>query len=534
MATQSPRLRRAIGLTAVPALALATLAALPATPAYAADPLSAPVVGGATWLKGQLTSGLLHNDQFNFDDYGLTIDAGLALVEIGGHGTTVDAISGAVASGIGNYVGDGTTESYAGAVAKASVFARAAGDDPAAYGGVNLVDRLEDRVLTDGVTAGRIQDLSNFGDFANVIGQSYAVRTLDEANSTLTNSATEFLLDQQCAEGFFRQDFSAIDAGDQTCNGDAGAEPSTDVTALAVLQLQGQSDDSAVQSALTSATAWLLDQQNPDGSFGSSPDIDVSNANSTGLAAWALRESGASTAATEAAEWVQALQVTELGACSGSPLGASTGAIAYDEAAMTLGTTEGITIQRTDQWRRATAQALPALLSLGDLPVLGAVQVTGPTGYQRAGSTVTLNVSGLGENELACLAGPGAARSVSGPAASAQVTLPAGTGNRRYALVRLGPSASTVLKVLGAKTLKFEAKDRVARGEKQVVKLRGLAVGERYKVKYRGSKVGAGKANTEGRATVRFPVGRKLGEAEILVIGEFANRRGKKTFRVIR
>ena len=37
-----------------------------------ADAATTPVGDGATWLAGQLTGGLVHNDQYSFDDYGLT------------------------------------------------------------------------------------------------------------------------------------------------------------------------------------------------------------------------------------------------------------------------------------------------------------------------------------------------------------------------------------------------------------------------------------------------------------------------------
>ena len=72
--------------------------------------------------------------------------------------------------------------------------------------------------------------------------------------------------------------------------------------------LQDQKADPAVAAALDEATAWLGSQQGPDGSFG--------NANSTGIAGWALGVSGNTAAATAAAGWVRAHQLANAGACT--------------------------------------------------------------------------------------------------------------------------------------------------------------------------------------------------------------------------
>ncbi len=66
------------------------------------------------------------------------------------------------------------------------------------------------------------------------------------------------------------------------------------------------------------------------------------------------------------------------------------------------------------------------------------------------------------------------------------------------------------------------------------MKIRGLAVGEHYRVTYRGKRVDAGKANDQGRAAVRFGVGLKTGEVKVVVLGEFKNRRAAKAFTVTR
>lgn len=536
----SPRLRRVLGLTAVPALALSTLAALPSAPANAAEPDPLPLAAGTAWLKGQLTDGLIFNPNFGgFNDYGLSVDVGLALDEVGGETATIDAISTALAGEIAGYVGDGAVESYAGSLAKAAVFAQTAGDDPESFGGVDLIDRLEQRVSDAGATLGRIQDLSAFGDFANTFGQTFAARALDEAGSSEAEAATEYLIAQQCDAGFFRQDFAAVDAADQDCDADPAAAPSTDVTALAVLALLPQADDTDVQTVIDAATAWLISEQDANGSFGSGSDIPTPNTNSTGLAGWALGDAGETAAAERAAAYVRAFQVDESAPCS-TALGGSEGAIAYDGAALTAGREDGITLELEDQWRRASAQALPALrwapsgqIDPGFIvePFLRFFQPGDRVGVraqlQTPGDTVCFYL-GQGLRVLAPVRTDGSA--------SITTKLPEGTATRRYTFSTdevEGANAGTY-KVLDAVKLRLELKRVVARGGKQVVKIRRLVEGERFRVIFRGEKVDSGLANAKGRAVARFAVGKTLGPVKVLVRGQFKDRRGAKAFTVTR
>ena len=185
------------------------------------------------------------------------------------------------------------------------------------------------------------------------------------AGASKAGAATTYLLKQQCAAGFFRLNFAAPTATKQGC--DAGAAttsaPDTDVTALAVLNLQALPRKSkVVRAAIADATGWLKRTQKRDGSFGGGPATKGSNTNSTGLAGWALGTAGACTRASKAAAWVRDLQVR--GTVAGTPFAGQKGAIAYNAAAYRAGQRDGITVQSQDQWRRATAQAAPALANL--------------------------------------------------------------------------------------------------------------------------------------------------------------------------
>lgn len=304
----------------------------------------------ANWLEGQLTDGLIHNDAFDYDDYGLTADTGMALKVLGGHSRALTQVKRALARNVDNWTTGaafGSSDIYAGSVAKAVVFAQTTGARPKDFGGVNLVKRLDARVSSEPGIAGRIQDKTADTDYANTLGQAYAAAGLTRAGSGKAKSAVRFLLKQQCDAGFFRLYFAAKSAKDQTCDGAARKDraPDTDATAIAVLNLQSIKHPSrAVKRSIADALTWLVHHQKRNGSFEGGPTTSASNTNSTGLAAWALSKGGKCRAADNATDWVAGLQKKN-------------GAIAYDRAAFE----RGINDETRDQWRRATAQAAPGL-----------------------------------------------------------------------------------------------------------------------------------------------------------------------------
>lgn len=542
--------RRAVGLLATPALALATLVALPATPSYAAEPDPAPVAAGAAWLESQLTDGLVHNNQYGFDDLGLSVDVALGLAAVGGHDAAVQEITDAIAANIEAYTSyqagatPDTTHVLAGSLAKALALTDVAGRAPGTFGGHDLVAELEAQVATEAPIAGRIQDTYDptvpyEADFSNTIGQAFAVQGLDAENSTLVDPVTDFLLAQQCGEGYFRLNFAAADSPTQSCDADPAAAPDTDVTALAVIALQSQTDDTDIQAAVTKATTWLADAQRYDGSFGGGTSTEAPNANSTGLAGWALGVEGNTAAAAEAATWVRGLQADDTAACA-SGLTPDNGAIAYDAAARDTARGEGITDTIEDQFRRTSAQALPALLwapaeGNGELPVLT------PVHYHRAGTTTTVRTSGgLAPGDTVCVtrAGRFAARTTVRDTgqASARVTLPAGTARRTFVFHAAdGTVGQDVIHALGAKRLDVAlGAVRVSRGQQQSVRVTGLASREDVRVFVRGKRVPSGDANSKGVFTMRFKVTGALGKAKVKVVGQFANRANAKTLTVTR
>ncbi len=221
------------------------LAPAPAGAASAYDPK--PAKAGAGWLSGEVTDGLVHNEQFDFDDVGLSIDVALGLDAAGKKPTVVKAITKAVAKNVVFYTTFAPSV-YAGATAKAAVLALEQDKNPRSFGGVDLVTQLEGRVASAAPIAGRIEDAYDpedefGGDFANVVGQAFAAHALTLAGSAKAGATTSFLLQQQCDKGYFRLYFTTDKTrSDQSCQGAPRTErgASTDATALAILALQAR------------------------------------------------------------------------------------------------------------------------------------------------------------------------------------------------------------------------------------------------------------------------------------------------------
>lgn len=539
-------LRRVATLVAVPTLAMAALAATP-SPAQAAQHDPKPVAAGADWLATQVTDGLVQGayedggETFGYTDHGLSADIALALDAVGGHEANVEEIADALADQVEIWHSSFASPVDAGAVAKSLLVAQAAGISPTDFGGEDLVTKLEARIIDEpGATQGRlINDGSNYGgDFRSAISQALAVQGLDALGtpSTETGAATEFLLEQQCDDGWFRQTLSPLDSPTQACATDVAATPDTDATAIAVTALQSQLDDTGVAAAVADAVAWLEDQQLADGSFGGGTATEAPNANSTGLAATALAAAGETAAAEKAAGWIRAHQLTNLGACAAYGA-ADTGAVAYNDTDRAKAAASDIAILTADPYRRASAQAVPALrwAPAGTY----ATEPVSTSGFVKAGTKKTLNADAVAPGEAVCFAGGGTQTLVQADAtghAQTTVTLPKGTANRVYTVTTgQGVLGAVTVRVLDAKRLRLSpAKKQVAKGAKVKVKVTGLAAGEKVKVNVKGTRVDAGKASAKGVFTAVFRATGKPGKRTVKAVGELATRTGTTTVKVTR
>jgi hypothetical protein len=319
------RLTVVVGAT----LALAAGGSLPANAAPGPDTAEA----AAGWLARQLADGERMETVFDgttYPDQGLTADVVLALdsakagQEYAARATawlsTPDVLSG--------YLGDGTTESYAGAHAKLALVAQAQGENPASFGGVDLISRL----TALQAPSGRFSDKSSFGDNSNGITQALAVVALERAG-TAPAPSVDYLAGSACPDGGFPLYFEQ-----PTCASDV------DTTGLVTQALLAAGRTAEAGKALD----WLQGKQQGDGGFGGSGPTPGVNANSTGLAAAALHAGGRTAPAERAAGYLTALRV----GCAGAA--ADQGAIAYDGAGF-----------RADNARRSTAQAIPGITGIG-------------------------------------------------------------------------------------------------------------------------------------------------------------------------
>jgi hypothetical protein len=324
------RTRIAILLTA----ALTTVTVTTATVAAPASATSIPTRGQAAsgWLARQMVDGD-HLETvfggFSFPDQGLTIDAILAYAATG---TADDFAARATAwlaepDNLGGYIGDGGTESYAGATAKLLLATEVRGADPSTFGGVDLPARLS-ALLTP---SGRYSDRSAFGDFSNAFSQSLAIIALSRHGGAPASAVT-FLAGTACADGGFPLDF-----GTSPCVSDI------DATAMDTQALLAAGRTTEANAGLT----WLASAQQSNGGFaevpGSSPD-----ANSTGLAGQALAAGGRPVRALAAKAYLIHLQV----GCSGAAT--DRGALAFDGTGFDPATAV-----------RATAQGILGLADIG-------------------------------------------------------------------------------------------------------------------------------------------------------------------------
>ncbi|WP_158841493.1 prenyltransferase/squalene oxidase repeat-containing protein [Saccharothrix deserti] len=308
-------LRRTAAVIAV--AAVAALAVVPAAQSQAQSQAQAPPTtdvsdAAAGWLALQLVDG----DHFEntvdgtvYHDQGLTLDALLAFTAAGVASDSADKASEWLAKPeiIDNYLhGGDPAESYAGAHAKLALATQVRGQDPTAFGGVDLIAGL----TALQAPSGRFSDKSQYGDNSNGFTQAFALLALDRREGA-PQAAVDYLVGAQCPDGGFPLILEA-----PTC------ASHVDATAMVAQALLAVDKTAEADKALD----WLTGVQQPGGGFRDEGKADEGNANSTGLAAHALRAGGRTAAVDKAAEFLTSLQV----GCAAAE--ADRGAIAFDKA----------------------------------------------------------------------------------------------------------------------------------------------------------------------------------------------------------
>jgi hypothetical protein len=287
-------------------------------------------------------------DGQSFADYGLTVDGILAMDSAHvGQNEAVRATD-YVAAHIHEYTGTGAgsdPEQYAGATAKALLLAEAQHVTPAYHlGGVNLLAQLERLEAPNG----RFSDISDFGDFSNTFGQSFAVIALSRAGQTLSKESISYLYRQQCPNGGFR-----IQLGDSTCTTSSDAD--TDATSMAMQGMLALPSSTTRTSRLSQAFLYLKSQMGSDGGVRGGSPTNTPNANSTGLAVASMK---ATDHPTYAAKGTSYLTGQRFGCRFPAPM---RGLVAYDATRRSQAQAAGANAKLNDQDLRTTAQAVLGL-----------------------------------------------------------------------------------------------------------------------------------------------------------------------------
>jgi prenyltransferase beta subunit len=367
---------RSAGLLFAAVMSVAATVAASVAPAVGAqtDPPAGASRSGAavSWLADQFVDGERLQVTFgsdSFDDAGLTIDALFAFAAAGvAPDQAVAATEWLSRSAVTtDYIGDGSTEAYAGPTAKLALVAEIRYVDPTSWGddGVDLIDRLRSLELPDGHFA----DVSSFGDFSNSIGQSLAIMALERGFSASDESVT-FLLRSECPDGGFALE---LDPEPGACVSSVDA---TSFVIQALSSIDASTRDLGQLDARQRATAFLMGGQQPGGGFGAELG-ETPNANSTGLAAQALTVAGENQPAADARVFLASLQQD----CSDSA--ATRGAVGFDSSGFDLSNAP-----------RATAQAVLGLTGAG-FATLMADGSTALTGFDCPPLTSTPNPVGV-------------------------------------------------------------------------------------------------------------------------------------------
>ncbi|GAB3448020.1 hypothetical protein GCM10027517_32560 [Phycicoccus ginsengisoli] len=354
--------------------------AAPAGPATSTDPtlVAAGFIDRELRAKGHHFA--LTFDGVDYPDYGVTLDAVLALDAAGAGQAEAAAATAYVADHLMDYISStqyDPTGLYAGATGKTLLAAVAQGVDPRSFGGVDLIATLTSLETP----SGRFSDKSAFGDNSNLIGQSFDVLALRRAGVAVSPASVDILRANQCADGGFRLQFDKA-----PCSSDP------DVTAFAVQALIATSGTGDADAAR--GLDYLAGVQLANGGVGGTGPTAGANANTTGLAGQAFLAGGRTAQARSAQAFLRGLQY----GCT-APV-ALRGGIAYDAASKAGATAV------TDQDRRSTTQAI---LALAGTP-LSAVSAAGAVANAPA---------------LSCTAGP--TTSTGSPRPTTTTTAPAGS-----------------------------------------------------------------------------------------------------------
>lgn len=278
------------------------------TPDPGGSPTGAPggidIAGAASWLTSQLADGeRVVDDGADTPNYLLTTETAYALAAANGRSATLDRISVFLAAHTDDYAYPaGRTEAPdATAAARLALVAEITGNDPAKFGGHDLIADLAANVCAAGPESGEpTPGCTAKGDFRNATytdGQALSVLALLRAGTTPPANTVARLTQVQCADGGVT---SILIRTGEFCDGD----PATTGLVALVLRKAGGHEE-----AVAKARTYLGKAQRTDGAFPGYTGSTTGSVAATAYAAEALRELGDTGRADAAVGWLSRQQL---------------------------------------------------------------------------------------------------------------------------------------------------------------------------------------------------------------------------------
>lgn len=281
---------------AVVAMLLAT--ALPAlSTSGAAAPTSNPETAGqyaAGWLARQLDAGI-PMQSFGSGDWGVTLDAAISLAATETGATQLDAVWAALVAARETVINPFGTGDQPGRLARIILLAHAIGEDPTAVGtgpGNDLVARLLATETTSGPDEGLFGDpTTQSPTYDGAFRQGYSLAALSAVGQTASAASTAWLENQQCPDGSWMPYRAEVAAG---VLAPCAFDPVGFVgpdSNSTAAAINGLVYQLPASAAIGSGASWLATVQNADGGWGLFPG-DPSEPSSVALVWQALVHAG--------------------------------------------------------------------------------------------------------------------------------------------------------------------------------------------------------------------------------------------------
>lgn len=271
-----------IGVLAICAVVFGFLPDVGAAPSNPTEAARA----GAAWIGVQLDDGI-PLDLFDFPDWGVTIDAAIALAAVDGTDPRIGRVWAGIGTNRDDIVSDGDSD-VPGMLAKIILLAHATGADPRAVGegaGQDLVERLAATLQPSGLFG------TQFPGYDGVYRQGLAIAALVSADVVPEPGAVSWLIDQQCDNDGFKgayMPFRADTSVDCVDDPDSWSGADSNAAAMAVMALTyAAPDDPAAAGTIDSALDWLASVRDELGGWASN-SWSGPDANSTAVVIQAL------------------------------------------------------------------------------------------------------------------------------------------------------------------------------------------------------------------------------------------------------